>query len=395
MKKLIALIITLFISTTFAAPSCCETIPKNCCEEKSCPPCSCDTIPNPCCDFLPPCINCDLQNKNPKRGVNFQFIFSQPRQDGLEYTINNSATFGSNGLAVYPDFDWFVGARGGVEYTFCFDRWNFNISGMVINVNSKDRQRQDVVDQPNFNTQFNSKGLIPVWTHPDSYAGYISKVRYKFSDVKWEQQFYSVNMMLGKKFCISRQITFLPSFGLSNLIIFDIYKTHSKDGKIFAINPSNTTLQPLSSYSRSQQDSYGIGPRVGVDTRWYFCQNSNFFAGAFGTLYYSYFYTKRHDKNNFQIQGQAPSVDELRIKHNISTIKPAIELMLGINYEHCIVCKNLTPKFIKFSLGYGIEYIWKQNQLLQFDDNVNDGNFFTLQGDLHMQEINVGASCLF
>lgn len=394
MKKLILLIITLFTATIFADPSCCEIVPKDCCEP-SCPPCSCDTIPNPCCDFLPPCLNCNLDSDSPKRGVYFQFIFSQPEQDGLAYVVNNSASFGSNGLVAYPEFDWFVGARGGVEYTFCYDRWNLNINGMVINVNSKDRQRQDVVDQTNFNEQSNGKGLIPVWAHPDSYSGNLKGVRYTNANVKWEQQFYALNIMLGKKFCISRKISFLPSFGLSNLIILDTYKARCKDGKIFPIDPSNTTLRPLSSYSRNDQDTFGIGPRVGVDTHWYFFQNANFFAGAYGSLYYSYFYTKRHDINNFQIQSGAPSVDELRLKHDFSSIKPAIELMLGINYEHCIVCKNLTPKLIRFSFGYGIEYIWKQNQFIQFDDAVNDGNFFTLQGDLHMQEINIGVTCLF
>ena len=420
MKKLIYIIVIAITSATFAKsldnnptkktsespaiapensckssgcePGRCEVLPPKCCDKLPCG--YCDNIPNPCCDFLPPCINCNVNSNSPRRGVNLQLIFAQPQQDGLDYVINNSLAFGSNSRIVQPDFNWFVGAKGGIEYTYFYDRWNLSINGMAFAISEKDRQKQDVVDQTDFSETFNSMGLIPVWNHPASYNGNLRFIRYSFSKAKWEQQFYSANIMLGKKFCISRQISFLPSFGLNNLIIFNDFKVQYKNGKTFPIS-EDLTLQPLSSLSKNEQDTYGIGPRVGVDTMWYFCPNVNFFAKAYGSLLYTYFYSERHDINNYQILGQPISKDEINIKHNFSSIKPAVELLLGITYEHCIVCKNQTTKFIRFSFGYGINYFWKQNQLIQFDDDVNDGSYYSLQGDLHMQEVNVGITCLF
>ena len=410
MKKLIYIIVFALTSITFAQSlscknpainsdiqppckeNCCETLPKACCDTI---PCNyCDNAANPCCDYLPPCVNCELTKNSPRRGVNFELIFAQPRQDGLDYVINNSISVGTKSHIAQPDFDWFIGAKGGVEYTFYYDRWNLKLNGMVINASAKDRQRQDVADQTDFSETINSIGLIPVWNHPASYGGNLRSVRYSYSDAKWKQDFYSINMMLGKKFSISKQISFLPSFGLCSVFVFDDFKVCYKDGNTFPLSEVET-LHPLNSYSKNEQDTYGVGPRVGVDTRWYFCPNVNFFAEAYGSILYSFFYSKRHDINNFQIQGEPQSIDDIKMKHDFTSVKPALELILGLSYEHCIISKNKIPKFIRFSFGYGINYFWKQNQLIQFDDDVNDGNFYTIQGDLHMQEINIGVTCLF
>jgi hypothetical protein len=382
MKKL-SFIIALILSTKLLAQNnCCPKLPD------------CDAKPYPCCDFLAECINCHLPSGSPTRGFNFQLFFSQPSQDGMEYAINNSQAVGSNGSFSQLDFDWFVGVRGGIEYIYHYDHWNLSLNGSILKSHAKDWQKREVVNQTDFLEDFNNIGLFPTWNHPSSYAGYMKKIRYERGHAKWEEDFYTLNLMLSKKFCLSKKITFRPAFGLNSLFIFDTYKISYDNGKTFPIDISDTLLTPLHSSSKNDQDTFGIGPRVGVETRWYFCPNVNFHAGTFGSLLYTYFYTTRHDLNKFTID-QDKITDNIKLKYDFTSIKPSLEFLLGITYEHSIEYKQKVPTFIRFSMGYAMQYYFKKNQLIRFCDDVNDGSFFTIQGDLHMQEVNVGVACLF
>lgn len=379
------ILIILFSITTsiFAQSSCCEKFPSD----------QCDNKPNPCCDYLPPSITCNILNNHPKAGFNFEFIFSQPTQDGLDYAINNSSAKNIDGTICKPDFDWYLGARAGIEYILNHDQWILNLNTVILSSKGKDRQQRDIVNQTTFGEAFDNTGLIPSWNHPDSYGGHLQNIRYANSNVKWDQDFYAINLMLEKGFCISNKIKIKPSIGLGNLLIFDDYKVHYDNGKIFPI-AVDTTVSPISSLSKNKQDTFGVGPRAGIDTRWYIFKNTNFFAKAYGSLLYTYIYSSRHDINNFIIDS-VDSTDNLKMQHDFSSIKPNMELALGISYEHCITYKCKSPTFIRFSFGYGNQYFWKKNKYIQFADDVNDGLFYPVEGDLYMQEFNFGVNCLF
>lgn len=384
MKKLIILIFIILSYANFAQTNCCE----------SCPPDRCDSKPLPGCKYLPPSLICNQLNCPNKSGFNFQFIISQPSQEGLEYAINNSDPSGYNGIISNVDFDWYIGVKGGIEYFFNHDNWNIKLNGKVLRSKANDYQKQDIVNQHNFNEPFNNMGIIPTWTHPSAYNGHAKDIRYSNAKAKWKENFYLINLMLGKKFCISRKITLLPSFGVNSILNFDSYKIDYQNGKIFPISANNSLLTPYSSSSKNRQDTFGIGPRVGVDTNWYFFRNVNFYAGAFGSILYTYFYTSRHDLNKFKIQSAPEALDNIKTQHDFTSLKPNIELALGLTYEHCIEhCSK--PILIRFYLGYDVEYYFKKNQYIKFVDDTNGSNFFPIQGDFRMQEIDVGIACLF
>lgn len=383
MKKL-TLSITLCLSTLLFADNCSKSLPSDYCDNK----------PNPCCDYLPPCINGKYLSTHPKKGFNFQFIFSQPAQEGMDFVINNSSATEGNGKSAQPDFEWFVGARGGIEYIYNYDLWKLNLNATILRSNEKARQKREVINQTNILEPFNNLGLIPLWNHPRSYAGYFKNIRYTESKAKWKEDFYSLNLMLEKDFCLTKQITFLPSFGLGSIYIFDTYKIKYNRGKTFPISDT-ITLNPTSSFSHNIQDTIGLGPRVGMDSRFYFFSNVNFFTKIYGSLLYTYYSITRHDIDNFTILGENPSLDNWKMKHHFTSIKPNIELTLGISYENCITYQRKAPTLIELFFGYGFSYFWKKNQYLLFADDVDDGLYYPAEGDFHLQELHLGINCLF
>lgn len=343
-------------------------------------------------DFLPSVQYCSGQNKT---GGSLDFLIVQPKEDGLDYSLNNaSSTRELNATVNKPDFKWSFGARGGLNFIFAHDNWDLDLNGAFLISNTKDKTQQNVVNQTSYDEDFNGQGLIPIWIHPRSFAGHQRNVRFSNAKAKWDLSYYDINLLLGKNFCISDKIQLHPSFGISNVFNYQKYTINYANGKKFFTSETNT-ITPISSVSKNIQNIYGIGPKLGLNSKWFFQKNINLFADIYASLLYDFFDIKRHDVNNYTANDTESVNDFVKIKNKVSSVKPNVDIALGISYENCIERTNLAPLFVQFSLGYEANLFWSTNKFIQFADDVNDGLVISPDGDFQMQGIYVGFKCMF
>lgn len=346
-------------------------------------------------NVLPSSITCSCFREIPNVGVNMELLVFQPKIEGLDYTISNSDTDRElNGKISALDLKWTSGARVGMTYLLNYDNWKLSLNGSFILLGQSQKAGQAVFDEDddalagNYGT-FNGSGLIPIWSHPRAYNLNGRNIRYANGKSKWDFSFYSIDLALCKNFCISKKITIAPSFGLFDIFFYQKFFVHFTDGKVFVL-PSGGTLTPNFSDCNNYQDTFGVGPKVGVQTKWYFYKNANIFANVHGALLYTFFYSKRADLYNFETTATGIEIEQVNMKKNFSSLKPALDIALGINFEKC-----LDTLFMRFSVAYEAEFYWKFNHFIRFADDLNYLLTYTARGDFQLHGLVIGLDLLF
>lgn len=329
------------------------------------------------------------QEKTFNKEISLDLLLFQPNEKGLEYAIDNSAINDINGNIVKPNFDWTWGLRTALSL-FSNKNTKFSIKYSFILDTVKDRVQRDVVDQTNILESFNNEGIIPIYLNPKGFQQNTKKIRFKNSSSKLDFAFHNMEAEIKKIFfLLSQKLKFLPSFGAKSTLIYQKYKINSINGKIFPLQ-ADIILSPIFAKNYFKNNTYLIGPKIGLDTGWKMYKKLSFFANVNAALLYAIYHTRRKDYYNYQITAQPTFLDEYKIKNNFSSIKPFLQAMLGLSFKK----KYKNSFLLNLKVSYEGQIFWKINQMIKnIDPSIS--STFPVQKNLQFHGFCLSSNFLF
>lgn len=322
------------------------------------------------CIVLKPNIPCTTP---PLLFTNFDVLYWQAKESGLEYAIENDAANNNlDGNIIEPEFRFKAGFRFALGFHLPYDHWTLGFQVTHFDAKSKKDQTQDEIDQPPTPA---GRGLVPVWTHPASFASNLNDVRWQFANNKWKINYNIIDAKLGTLLCISPALSVRPCFGIKNSIIHQNFTVRYEQGNVL---PGNIT--PLATSTSMRNFSYGIGPLVGFDTKWQASTMWSFFTSLSCALLHTHF-----ELNRIENDLSTTLNDRAEFHAKFWTYKPQIDAAIGVNLD---ICSGRT-QYIAISAAYEMQYWFKQNQMIRFIDSNIAGKTRNTLGDLFLHGLSV------
>ncbi|MBS0653248.1 MAG: hypothetical protein JSR39_06935 [Verrucomicrobia bacterium] len=251
-------------------------------------------------------------------------------------------------------FDWNAGVRAGISYTFERDRWDtqlyytwYRTSGSS-HINPPPGQ---VVQSQFIATDF-------LLTLP----GF--SISFESAKIKWDILFNMFNWDLGRIFYLGRSLSLRPHIGLQGGWIYQ--------NVVSEWNHSNT-LVSYNAREKLRHRFWGVGPEVGVDSKWNFWKNARHalsFYGDFGQAF---------------MWGHWSVHEEAHTTANVTTINTQPDRNMGsLTFQGAagfVWDARLNKNGTLFTLKLGYEFqIWTQQ--LQFFQHFSGilNNALILQG---------------
>ena len=209
-------------------------------------------------------------------------------------------------------------------------------------------------------------------------------LRYGNAAANWRMNFHSLNLELGRAFFPELFIPLRLNIGAKGAYIQQFYHVDYGNGvSAQAIDP--TSLLPTdflfsSSHFQAKTNQWGLGPRIGLESKWKVYRGLNLIGnGAFSILASSFdVITKYRDEIL-----PTPGIAEMRMKENFHELTPVCEAMLGLDWGMCFC-----DLFFEVTIGYEWQYWWSINHSRRSYVQTAPGTTFDSRGDLQMQGLN-------
>ncbi len=355
---------------------------------------------------IPSCI----MQKDAHYYTSFQLLITEAKMRGLEYAINNSATNSDvNGTMEDIDFHFKFGGKLSLGYLFDYDRWDLRATGSIYYSSANNKAHQPVISESTASapTAFDGQGLVPVWIHPSAYthpinAGATGTAPYnnlRFSDAKakWNLDFYNAELELGKFFKVGEKVVLRPAFGLKSIFTYQKFRVEYLNSKTYWPDSSDYVI-PSNSDIHLQTNGSGVGPKVGIETRWFINPNFKLIFDATGSLLYTFFRTSRRESDNYTYNSSGTATfyqENFNARSSFTSLKPYAGINIGAGWEKCFERKNSFPWKCTFDCTYFLENYWKMNNMIKFNDDHTDGTYLSDNTDLQMQSIVIAFSFSF
>lgn len=331
---------------TINVNSCCEEpkpLSSPCKECEICPPCEpC----KPCCTELPktgePC-NCAYNAPariDPACGwdgwLSLSFIYWQPKESGLNIGYHQYVTSGLIHFEpIQLDFDYKPGFKIGAGMSICRDDWTIYVE--YTRLTGEDRRSFNLGDDFNVSTNY--------------LVGILEKIPtsnfLKYINGKWNINYNIFDLDLGRPYYLGRKLVFKPFYGLRAGWIDQKLVLHSQgihEGQI-SVNSGSST-----------EDTWLVGPRIGVDTDWLIGCHFKLLGNAAASLCYQNFDTVV--KSTVQASsGEA--------KEELSSLTPNMDFALGIGYGSYFWNNEW---YFDLSCVYDFICYWNQNMIKPLKD---------------------------
>lgn len=356
----------------------------SCCKPAPCPPLPCKE-----CEICPPCEPCSCCNEVPSTGepckcaynaparidpacgwktwVEGSFIYWQAKETGLEpcyQQIFDQEVLTSSGNSIFrydmfdQNFDFHPGFKLGAGISCKRDDWTFYLEYTWLK--AKDSTTIDITDT--FDSTYNQ--LITTWT-----TNLTNTDHNKYVHSTWTLNFNLLDLEIGRPYYLGRKLIFSPYFGLRSGWIDQKYD-------VFDIYFLNTSAPNINAFINAKEDTWLLGPRVGVDSNWLIGCDFRIIAGIAGSLTYQNF--KTNISKQEPIQPDVKNFSSRYYKRNVNRITPNAEASLGLGYGRYF-CRDMWH--FDLSVKYEINYFWDQNEMRHLSDikaYINDGQIGNL-----------------
>jgi hypothetical protein len=344
----------IFLTLTLSLTSISFAIPKGPCNKKEV--CCEEQKSGPFAFYYPKDMNLSCPQGFYVKG---EFLLMQVKEEGLEYSmiqnkasVTNKNSFPLTGGDIqgystgHRSWDCTCGTRIGLGFYLNHNAWNIETNWTYIRINNDSGK--------------NLSGgiMLPFWLPPNFSIGTSEIEGYKniSSSARLTGSINTLDLKLGKPYHVSRYVILNPYLGIRIARINQDYT--SRNGGLFYVRGGNGVLNLI---AENKNDFEGIGPRLGMDTEWHFCNGWHIFAKASSSLLYSHFDIYQeltYDKNTFY-----------QLKHDFYTNSPNMEIILGLSWSH-LFSKN--KYMISIKAAYEMHQWWEQNRLRRFFDKDTD-----------------------
>src|SRR3989344_299874 len=316
--------------------SCKEKKPckkKTCCRKEGscCSPASQPSLPL-CKDVTPSARGCTCKDG----WVAFaDFLWWQAGEEqGIRYAFNNSSEILDHGSIVTLDTSSDPGVRLGVGYNLNHDQWDL-VGYWTYYHNSS-------TDSLSVPTNDVNLGLIPIFLNAVPFnVGFIKTV--------WKLNYNAFNVDLGRAFYVSNALALRPYISSETVWIHRWFAADAKSQ-----NPGLPLLAiDTPGKYRTRIKYWGTGPRLGMNTKWYFGGTKFHFLSnlAFSLLYGK---GKSHAMTSQAVNG-IPDQTGVDLSEECWAVVPHMQLMLALGWEKCF-CND--QFFTNFFVGWELNEFW-------------------------------------
>lgn len=289
----------------------------------------------------------------------FDILYWQPRVGGTEYAYTDQSTTAAlpiRGRTKDMDFDWDWGLRIGLGHHFTHDNWDVRAQYTWFESNGSASTRVG-----SNNSIIPLKGSSTITRRPNDTNPlflYCTSAKSQF-DFNYD----AVDLEMGRAYFISGKLSFRPHWGVKTAWI-DLEQLVRYTGGVPQVNFDGTPIEAGLSgntvHVKDESDFWGVGPRLGFDTKWSLGYGFSIFGNLAGALLFGYFNVDHEEHYSAYINNQ------IKIHANRHAFTPTAQMQLGLRYDTYVFDRK---QHIGIGLGFEVEYWWRQNQTLKIDDS--------------------------
>lgn len=272
------------------------------------------------------------------------FLWWKLYEGGTEYVVKSNSISPIQGKAKQFNFNWEPGFKVGAGYVFEHDACDAYIEYTYFKTHARNST------SANF--------LFPL----------VGNEGFTFNRSKahWNVHFQNIDVVVGKSFFVSRFFSLRPFGGLAT--------SWMDQHRYFRFSTLDSNRIAL----KSKNDFWGIGPRLGLNTRLFYNENLSFYGNLSGNLLWGNFLNKERENN------KSTGVTFYNLRYQVHRMVPNAAIGIGAVFED-----NFADDAYHFMIkvGYESQYWWRQNQLPEFDGSTIA--FHTASEDIGMQGLTV------
>lgn len=238
----------------------------------------------------------------------------QAKQDGMEFMmrdssgpgapLNNGEVFGFDDN--HTDWDYNPGMRFGLGAYLNHDAWNVDFNWTWVNI----------TDYATYDTPSSTATIVPLWQLGSTTAPNSNTIT---ATGTWHASYNVLDMRLGKAYHVSRFVKFNPHFGVRAGWIDQHFSV--RYGWQVA-NSGSTANNPI---HHGDNDFWGVGTRVGVDSDWILGKGWCLFANMSASMLFSKF--------DVEQKMDPTSPDGINLERHFFQNVPNFEMALGIGWN--------------------------------------------------------------
>jgi hypothetical protein len=310
--------------------------------------------------------------------LSFDVFYWQMKSGGTEYCVTsrnssqlnlnnknglNNNSFGKilplNGNLKEQDFSkWDWGFRVGAGYNFEHGDWD-----VYANYTYFTNDTSSLVTAPSLL----AVGLTVLANSPDNSqdTDYSQALSFTKATSQYRFRFNRIDLELGTDFFVNRYLSLRPHVGLMTAWITQKQSMQFTGG---GINQNTVSANRDNSY-------WGIGPRVGFNTKWRSCNGFGIIGNFSAGLPYG-----RFDIDFQQKFSLDPDTNFIKVNEDMHRFTPTAQMQLGFGYDTALSCDT---HHLSMFLAWDIQYWWRVSQnstqyLLGITDRI--GEDVSLQG---------------
>lgn len=259
--------------------------------------------------------------------TNFQFLYYQGIEEGLD--VGNDQTTNGNTITIRNqgmNFSFDPGFKIGIGKYLNHDDWKVYLEYMRFHQSTS--------------TSFSGNMITPYWG--------FSNATYTEAKATWKLKLDIFDLELAREYFIGKCLTVNTHVGLRGAYIRQQYKANYED-----IDTVTTSDNKLS--------SWGIGPSMGFDMKWFICNRFHLYGDfLWGILYTNYitFSQKIHTEGQLGNSSNVGQFTSNLTKSDPCFLRPEVEANVGIGWGRPYCSKKY---YLDLKLGYNFNVFWDQN----------------------------------
>lgn len=216
---------------------------------------------------------------------------------------------------------------------------------------------------------------------------------YRAADGNWKMHFNTLDAEIGRRFFLNKSIQMRFHGGIKSCWINQNYSVEYGDGNTAGIPPlfpAPRSVKFLQSNVRYRSKTWGLGPKLGFDSKWKVWGGWNIIADGSFSLLYSFYDVKRNQKDLdlFIVSSRINTTAGLevftsKLQDDFSSFLPVFQVSLGTDWGTCLGSKE--KYFLLFGIIYETQLWWELNQIPRFIDTFAIGEAYNVNGNLQIQ----------
>ncbi len=272
------------------------------------------------------------------------FLWWKLYEGATEYVIKSKSIFPDPGTAKQFNFKWEPGFKVGAGYVFEHDSCNAYMEYTWYKTHGSHKASSNFVYPLVGNEGFTfdrSKG-------------------------HWKVHFQNLDIVAGRNFFVSKFLALHPFGGLATAWIDQHRFFH-----FVTLDSNRVSL-------KSKNDFWGIGARLGLNTRLFYNEYLSFYGNFSGNLLWGKFSVREREKS------KTTGATFYNLHYHVHRMVPNAALGIGAVFED-----NFAEDAYHFmiKMGYESQYWWNQNQLPEFG-SINNA-FHPASEDIGMQGLTI------